>query len=273
MQAWFEGGFFTDDLKMKRTDIDTGFMTLTDIKRRARGERIFLSVIAGPPLLPPGLGVSSLLQRTGVLDELDALDALRHPAPLAYNRNDTLDTNFGLGPLTSASASPSSSFGGNFGRGSISPDHVALATRGPNYRFGSDMPHNGRISANSFSSNGSPAIPPAARHPMNDGLQHATPQAGYSQQPTSPWSSNQINGWNGPLGYTPGNPAQFDSGIPNMQPSLSREPSYSSAWGSLADLTVQQNPVNGFYEGLGDEVALNHGLTQQIDHTIPNQGT
>lgn len=266
MQAWYEGGFFTDDLKMKRTNTDAEFITLTDIKRRARGSRIFLSPLADPPMLPPGLGVNSLLQRTGVLD------SLRHPAPLAYNRNDTLDTNFGLGSLASSSASPSSSFGGNFGRTSISPDHVALGNRGLNYRYGSDIPHNGRVSASSFSSNGSPAVPPAARHQASEGYQRPDQHSGFGQQPTSPWSATHVNGWNEPIGYAQGNLAQFDSGAPGMQASLAREPSYHSAWGVPVESFGQRNPVNGYYDGLNDSSA-NRGLAQQNDQAMAAHGT
>lgn len=62
MQQWLEGGYFNDDLLIKRTTIDSDFEPLRDVRRRAPplrpGEvhiQMFLSPLAprAPPNLPP----------------------------------------------------------------------------------------------------------------------------------------------------------------------------------------------------------------------------
>lgn len=209
MQAWHDQQYFADELMMKRTTIDTDFMSLADIKRRAQGNRIFLSPladIAPPPGLArqvhaPAPGFNSLYHRS------ETLDSPSQPAPLSYVRSSTLDSY--LASNSGASASPSSSLGGNFSRLSMSPDPMTVGSRltnHPNQRFAADMPVNGRISAGSYSSNGSPALPHTSRIAFNE-IPQLNRTASFDVQNVNnpvlaniPWQTPQMNngqGWNG----------------------------------------------------------------------------
>ncbi|EEB88143.1 hypothetical protein MPER_14184, partial [Moniliophthora perniciosa FA553] len=51
MQKWNDDGYFTPDLLMKRTTIDTEWISVAELARRTGGGKIFLSPIAPP--MPP----------------------------------------------------------------------------------------------------------------------------------------------------------------------------------------------------------------------------
>ncbi|KAG9007354.1 hypothetical protein FRB90_009413 [Tulasnella sp. 427] len=60
MQSWYLGNYFSDDLLLKRIDVDPDFEELQDFKRRVippgTAETLFLSRIAAKPVIaPPGL--------------------------------------------------------------------------------------------------------------------------------------------------------------------------------------------------------------------------
>jgi len=111
MQTWHDQGYFTPDLLMKRTQLDTEWISVGELVRRASGPKIFLSPIMVPaPPGPPGL-----IRR---LENLD--DPLLHqrdsgpfgvphqPVPIRSLRTPTLDSYING---KSQSASPSSSAG------------------------------------------------------------------------------------------------------------------------------------------------------------------
>ncbi|KAL5535617.1 SMY2 [Sanghuangporus sanghuang] len=194
MQLWNDQGYFSDNLMMKRIHMDTEFAPLTDIKRRAQGERVFLSPLIDA-LPPPGLShpvpapaFNPILQRTGLVD------LPRQSSPQSYGYNNTLDS---LNVNGSISGSPSSSLGGSFARGPISTDPIAIGSRFQRF----DAVLNGRVSAaGSYSSSGSPAMPHAVRQTFNDAPQ-PNRTSSIDVPANLPWqisNGNVAPGWNGP---------------------------------------------------------------------------
>ncbi|KAG5636559.1 hypothetical protein H0H81_007611 [Sphagnurus paluster] len=113
MQKWFDEGYFTGDLPMKRTHLDLHWVTVDDlVKGHGGSTKIF--VTPPPPILPPGLAHRASQNFTP--DPL-IFNGPYQPAPVRNLRSSTLDS-FG-----SPSDSPSSSFGaGRFGNGSPDPN-------------------------------------------------------------------------------------------------------------------------------------------------------
>ncbi|TRM62398.1 hypothetical protein BD626DRAFT_499090 [Schizophyllum amplum] len=122
MQKWFEGGYFTDDLLMKRTNYDMDWISVEDLKRRAAGDKIFMSHI-NPPAPPPG--ISRHDSPMAVPDSTSFSNSPFQPAPVRQLRTGTLDSYIGSG--STPSDSPSSSLGARFGNGS--PDPAAFGGR------------------------------------------------------------------------------------------------------------------------------------------------
>ncbi|KAG6857612.1 hypothetical protein H0H87_010180 [Tephrocybe sp. NHM501043] len=121
MQKWFDDGYFTGDLPMKRTHLDTQWATVNELVKRHGGPKIFLTPPV--PVIPPGLPPHT--QNFG--QDPNFYNGPYQPAPLRNLRSATLD-NFG----STASDSPSSSFGaGRFNNGS--PDPNAFGGRGAFY--------------------------------------------------------------------------------------------------------------------------------------------
>ncbi|KAJ7124790.1 hypothetical protein C8R43DRAFT_34674 [Mycena crocata] len=116
MQKWFDDGYFTAELLMKRTHVDTEWVSVALLAERAQmagSEKLFLS----PPLLsiPPGLSRPPDLpgQAFATPGEQDTYNGPLQPAPVRSLRSSTLDS-FVSG--SNHSDSPSSSFGaGRFG--------------------------------------------------------------------------------------------------------------------------------------------------------------
>ncbi|KAJ6574666.1 hypothetical protein B0H19DRAFT_1125145 [Mycena capillaripes] len=131
MQKWYDDGYFTADLLMKRTHVDVDWVAvgeLAEIARRSGSEKLFLS----PPLPsgPPGLSRPADLPGQGFTApvEQNAFNAPLQPAPVRSLRSSTLDAYAGG---SNHSDSPSSSFGaGRFGNGS--PDSSGFGGRANN---------------------------------------------------------------------------------------------------------------------------------------------
>ncbi|KAL1688359.1 hypothetical protein GGG16DRAFT_116094 [Schizophyllum commune] len=121
MQKWFEGNYFSDDLLMKRTHIDTEWISVGDLKRRAAGDKIFMSPI-NPPA-PPGIPRHD--SPMAIPDSAPFNNSPYQPAPVRQLRTGTLDSYIGSG--STPSDSPSSSLGARFGNGS--PDPAAFGGR------------------------------------------------------------------------------------------------------------------------------------------------
>lgn len=121
MQKWYNDGYFSSDLPMKRVRYDTHWTTMAVLVQRSNGENIFLS-----PLLAPALG-------PGNDSPLQSLPAAEHmfnepfqPAPIRSLRTSTLESYLNAGSL--ASDSPSSSLGASH-FGNPSPDPTAFGGR------------------------------------------------------------------------------------------------------------------------------------------------
>lgn len=124
MQNWHDAGFFTPDLRMKRTHLDNDWISVGGMLARADTNRIFL-IPALPPAAPPGLG-----RRPDGIPESPAQTSFQSPlqsVPSHNLRNTALDP-YPSGPSSTASNSPASSFSaGRFGN--ASPDPHAFGGR------------------------------------------------------------------------------------------------------------------------------------------------
>lgn len=268
MQQWHEAHYFTDDLMMRRTTIDSDFMPLIEIKRRAQGERIFVSplsdVLAPPGLsrLPSGPGLNPILQRSSVMD------SPRQPSPQAFGRNILDSWN---GGSATGSASPSSSYGGNFSHGPVLPDPVAVGSRLASQRFVSDVPLSGRISAGSYSSNDTSNLPHTMRHGFNDPIQQS--RVGFNSRPNIPWqtsANNDIQGWNGLS--EPTHPQIIHDGFggvnANQAPFIQDIPYVTPAVQNISDPYM---PPNNFYDQ-SNHLDYNRSLMVQPDLNIRSEG-
>ena len=141
MQKWFDGGFFSLDLPTKRTHIDSHWITVEDLLRRASDDKIFLSVPVPPA--PPGLKrrTDSPLQSYPGSTEQDAYAGLNHPSPIRTLRNPTLDSYVAAG--STSSDSPSSFGNARFSNGS--PDSIGLGGRAANSSYYVGSSANGRV--------------------------------------------------------------------------------------------------------------------------------
>ncbi|KAG5729781.1 GYF domain-containing protein mpd2 [Termitomyces sp. T112] len=154
MQKWFDDGYFTGDLPMKRTHLDTQWFTVDELVKRHGGTKIFVTPPA--PAIPPGLPVHRDIQNFG--QEPLLFNGPYQPAPIRNLRSTTLDS-FG----SSASDSPSSSFGaGRFGNGS--PDPNAFGGRG----FFNDNAHNHNPRTHAFGTIPDPSTLFNRRNNLND---------------------------------------------------------------------------------------------------------
>ncbi|KAG6812057.1 hypothetical protein H0H92_004588 [Tricholoma furcatifolium] len=194
MQKWFEDGYFTGDLPVKRTHLDTQWATVDELVRRHGGTKIF--VVPPIPVIPPGLP----LHRDSQGQDPLLFSGPYQPAPIRNLRSSTLDS-FGSNP----SDSPSSSFGaGRFGNGS--PDPSAFGGRGAFYgdnvnrapSYGLPDPSNvfnRRSNFNDISVDPSLAMRTAAfnnvvnRGPIGDGF-------GYTRtySPSQAWNAGPLDG-------------------------------------------------------------------------------
>ena len=111
MQKWFDEGYFSVNLMMKRTHIDTDWTSVGDLLRAANGGKVFL---ASPPV-----------QRANIPEHVFN-NAPLEPIPSRAIRTMGLESYFQTG--STASDSPTSSFGaGRFGNNS--PDPSILSSR------------------------------------------------------------------------------------------------------------------------------------------------
>lgn len=115
MQKWFDEGYFTPDLLMKRTHIDTDWIAVGILESRATGGKIFLSQ---PSNGPPGLAIHTESPKSySPIREQNMFNGYQ-PAPTRSLRT-TLDSYLNG---SSPTESPSSSIGaGRFGNGSPDP--------------------------------------------------------------------------------------------------------------------------------------------------------
>lgn len=103
MQKWYDDGYFALDLPMKRTHIDTQWILIKELAKRAGGQKIFLTPAV--PEIPPGLARNGSPMTFGTPSDHDVFSAPYQPAPVRTLRSSTLDS------YSNPSDSPSSSFG------------------------------------------------------------------------------------------------------------------------------------------------------------------
>ncbi|KDQ54906.1 hypothetical protein JAAARDRAFT_160210 [Jaapia argillacea MUCL 33604] len=136
MQKWHDEGYFTPDLLMKRTHLDSEWVSVGEMSLRAGTDKIFLS----PALLssgPPGLSRHSHSPHDGMaqIQEPSVTAAAYQLAPNRALRSSTLDSY--LSNPSPASVSPASSFGAaRFGN--ASPDAAAFGGRSNSLYAGGD---------------------------------------------------------------------------------------------------------------------------------------
>lgn len=136
MQKWFDEGYFTPDLLMKRTHIDVDWIAVGILERRAAGGKIFLSQISNSP---PGLATHSESPKSySPVHEQNMFNGYQ-PAPTRTLQT-TLDSYMNG---SSPTESPSSSLGGGrFGNGS--PDPSTYGGRAGSNVYPSDPNFGGR---------------------------------------------------------------------------------------------------------------------------------
>lgn len=145
MQKWYEGGYFTPDLLMKRTHIDNEWIPVGELARRAGGGKLFLS-LPFTSAAPPGLSRSNEPPVKGFTSphDLNVYNTPYQPVPTRSLRTSTLDSY--LSSTSNPSDSPSSSFGaGRFSNGS--PDPAAFGGRMSGNLYNTDHTISGRVSS------------------------------------------------------------------------------------------------------------------------------
>jgi len=123
MQKWYNDGYFTPDLPMKRTYLDTQWTTVQELVRNTASGNVFYA----PPLPtgPPGLDRQSPLRSYPTAGHTHTEPF--QPAPIRSLRTATLESYLTGGSM--ASDSPSSSSLGASQIGNSSPDPPVLGDR------------------------------------------------------------------------------------------------------------------------------------------------
>lgn len=135
MQKWYNDGYFSSDLPMKRVRYDTHWTTVAVLVQRSNGENIFLS----PLLMAPALGPGNDSPSQNLTATEHIINEPFQPAPIRSLRTSTLESYINAGSL--ASDSPSSSLDASyFG---TPPDPTAFGGRENKTYVGGDL--NGRM--------------------------------------------------------------------------------------------------------------------------------
>lgn len=200
MQSWNDQGYFNDTLMMKRVDIDTDFMPLSEIKRRAQGPRIFLASLNNNTP-PPGLGPLPEGPNVNlILHQKPSLDASHDSSPHLLHRTASVDPFLSSGNIPTGSASPSSSLGVGFARGPGTPDPMVLGSRLAS-RFATESTIAGRTGVVGYAPSDSPAMPQAMRQIHND-LYHPSRASSFDTSQSVPWQAGQASNVQAWLGGT-----------------------------------------------------------------------
>ncbi|KAK0208899.1 hypothetical protein DFS33DRAFT_1459466 [Desarmillaria ectypa] len=137
MQKWHDEGYFTADLLMRRTHLDSDWTSVGELIRRVGGPQIFLTPII--PALPPGLSRHVDSPQHIYAIPQDQFNVPFQPAPIRSLRSSTLDSYLGS---SNVSESPASSLGaGRYSNGS--PDPSAFGGHAGNF-ISSDAGVSGR---------------------------------------------------------------------------------------------------------------------------------
>ncbi|KAF8640558.1 hypothetical protein AX17_000220 [Amanita inopinata Kibby_2008] len=265
MQKWYDDGYFSPDLPMKRTHLDMHWTTVEELTRRASGGRIFLSHFL--PAVPPGLrrrtDSPSQSYAASASTDHNLYAGLNQPSPIRTFRSSTLDSYIASG--SNASDSPSSSFGAaKFSNGS--PDPLAFGGGAGNSGYFTDPPVNGRISHR--------ANIPDALLPL------AARRAAYNEDPTlslrSSAYSNVVPGRNENYAFDGAyNPGLYTPVIDSMTPSRNADPmsfnGYSQSTGLGPGLNYH-NVRNGQDSAFHDNLLRSPSFNQLDYSTIDLSG-
>ncbi|KAJ7655269.1 hypothetical protein DFH06DRAFT_496661 [Mycena polygramma] len=275
MQKWYDDGYFTADLLMKRTHVDIDWVAvgdLAEIARRSGSEKLFLS----PPLPsgPPGLARAADLHGQGFAApvEQNAFNSPLQPAPVRSLRSSTLDA-FAGG--SNHSDSPSSSFGaGRFGNGS--PDSHGFGGRANN-QYSTDPAVGGRFGVPSESSSalrrnafGEDPSAPASRFAggVND-MYAANGSYSPSQGPWQASSSNPLaptfDAMNGSYGPSP-NLASLGQGSAFGHVRAPQDPAFGDA---TPTSFPEYQQLGGASFGPGQQYSHLHGSAPYTPHQSP----
>ncbi|KAI9059585.1 hypothetical protein FKP32DRAFT_1668552 [Trametes sanguinea] len=117
MQRWYNEGYFTPDLPMKRTHLDNDWTPVAELVRRAGDQPVFLTPLVHA-VAPPGLNrrLDNVVD-SGIPERNQ--QSPYQPVPTRNLRSSTLDSYLVNG--SNVPESPSSSFGGRFTNGSPDP--------------------------------------------------------------------------------------------------------------------------------------------------------
>lgn len=265
MQQWNDQGYFTDNLMMKRVDMDTNFMPLSEIKRRAQTPRMFLSILsdnAPPPglgPLPSGAGINHVLQQR------PDLDSSRHSSPQAVQRNAVVESFLNPGSMATGSTSPSSSLGNGLARGPGTPESIAMGSRLAN-RFASESSMGGRTGMVNYSPADGPVMPQAIRHIHND-VFNPSRSSSYDTHQNAHWQPSQgpnVQAW---LGGTENAMHQFSSSTPEIN--NGRHDAAMGVMPSVDPFLGSQDPAHAFYPPQS-QAGINNGMHYMGD---PSQQT
>ena len=134
MQKWYNEGYFSVDLPMKRTHYDTRWTTVGELLKQSNGENVFLRPLISA--IPPGLGRANGSPLQTYPQTEHPFNEPYQPAPVRSLRASTLESYLMAGSVPSDS--PPSSIGASHS----SPDPSMFGTR--NKIYGSDVGINGR---------------------------------------------------------------------------------------------------------------------------------
>ncbi|KAK7041951.1 kinesin-like protein [Paramarasmius palmivorus] len=264
MQKWSDDGYFTPDLLMKRTTIDTEWISVAELARRTGGGKMFLSPIASP--IPPGLA-----RRTdspfGMAGDPSVFNNPFQPSPIRSMRSSTLDSYIGTG--SNPSDSPASSFGGGrFGNGS--PDPSAFGGRVGQFAAG-DIGAS-RVTGFGMGGDASPAL--ARRNTYGEsmdlrspGFNNILPSRGAALDNGFPINGGAYGSapgpWNTGTNYDALNGGRGSADSSNYQPGFGNNLARNTAplGNNFTDVSGNNSPyrVNDFGYGAS---GVQHGLSQ-----------
>lgn len=252
MQKWFDEGYFTAELLMKRTHLDVEWIPVATLERRCNGGKVFLSQ---PPSIsgPPGLTLPSESPQCCSPAHEHSTFSGYQPVPQRAVRSTTLDPSY-LSSV-SPSDSPSSSLGAaRFGDGS--PDPTVFGDRVGGSAYSGDTNHGSRGLAARVQLQdpvSDPRVPFNNRAPVRATSTDAF--GGYNGGP--PWSAGL-----GPLnqGFSANERHPFTDG-------------YSGGTSNVIGPNVPVTPVHGFNQELFNDALYSdkHGLGGYHDPPLAKQ--
>ena len=233
MQKWYNDGYFSVDLPMKRTHYDTRWTTVGELVKQSNGENVFLRPLISA--IPPGLGRTNGSPLQTYPQTEHPFNEPYQPAPVRSLRASTLESYLMAGSVPSDS--PSSSIGASHS----SPDPSMFGTR--NKTYGSDVGINGRSTGLGVQEYFTPFTEKRTTshdYPSDNGTQH--PSFGNF----GPEGDLNINGFGSNDAYATHDPWK----IPLTRfPDHKSHPVISSTRQDLADSNNSVTTTNAFSQG------------------------